>query len=226
MIKRWFQFVYSGNGIENNTGRNNGSANVGLGLKEAAESERPSDNDGLSATDGPAPGQSAFEQIYQCATVKPRPASYSILKVADMMNSPHLSGMAPEARRSALLMALEAAGAEIEDLLQDAVVRQRALNDFEEAQEDRLRRYESAKTDENQAIQGELDRFTNQFMARIQANLEEVAHQQDSFRAWQKRKQQEAQRITDAATCCVPTGSTGGTLSLASVLERASLSRR
>ena len=150
MIKRWFQFVYSGNGIDNTTGRSNGSTNVGLGLKEAAESDRPSDTERLSATDGPAPGQSAFEQIYQCATVKPRPTSYSILKVAEMMNSSHLSGMSPDARRSALLMALEAAGAEIEDLLQDAVVRQRALNDFDEAQEERLRRYEATKTDENQ----------------------------------------------------------------------------
>jgi hypothetical protein len=36
MIKRWFQFVYSGNRIENTTRRSNGSANHGLGLMEGA----------------------------------------------------------------------------------------------------------------------------------------------------------------------------------------------
>src|SRR5579871_6762215 len=80
------------------------------------------------------PKYGPFDQIYQTAAVKPPRLSYGILKVAEMMNSPHLSGLSPEARSCSLLMALEAAGAEIEDLLQDAVVRQRALNDYEEAQ--------------------------------------------------------------------------------------------
>ena len=81
----------------------------------------------------------SFDQIYQAAAVKPPRLAWGILKVADMVNSAHLSGMSPEAKRCSLLMALEAAGAEIEDLLQDAVVRQRALNDYEDARKNALR---------------------------------------------------------------------------------------
>lgn len=164
---------------------------------------------------------SAFEQVYQNATTKPPRIPYNILKVAEMVDSPHLSNLSPEAKRSSLLMALEAAGVEVEDVLQDAVIRQRALADYEAAQKERLKHFEQHKADENSKIQAELERLTNQHMARIQANLDEVAHEQDSFRAWQKSKNQESQRITEAANFCVPQGSSINVPSLAGVLERA-----
>jgi len=168
----------------------------------------------------------SFEQIYQTAASRPPRVEYGILKVAEMVASPHISTMSPDAKRSCLLMALEAAGIEIEDVLQDAVLRQRALNDFEEAEQLRLREWEKVKTEENAEIQAELDRVTAQYMSRIQANLDELAEQQDTFRAWQKRKQTEAQRITEAAAFCVPPGSAVNGAGLTAVLERATGTRR
>ncbi len=172
------------------------------------------------------PKYGPFEQIYQNAAVKPPRLSYGILKVAEMVSSPHLAGLSPEAKRCSLLMALEAAGAEVEDLLQDAVVRQRALNDYEEAQKSRLTHFEQSKLEENKKIQQELDRVTAQHMSRIQANLDEVAREQDNFRAWQRTKLQESQRITEAAAYCVPQGSAASVSSLTAVLERATVSHK
>ena len=172
------------------------------------------------------PKYGPFEQIYQAAAVKPPRLPYGILKVADMMSSAHLDGMSAEAKRCSLLMALEAAGAEVEDLLQDAVVRQRALNDYEESQKNRLKNFEQAKAEDNNKIQAELDRLTSQYMARIQANLDEVAKEQDAFRAWQRAKQVESQRITDAAAYCVPQSNNTGVATLTAVLERASVVHR
>jgi hypothetical protein len=65
-------------------------------------------------------------------------------------------------------------------------------------------------------------------MCRIQANSDQVAHEQDNFRVWQRRKQQESQRITDAATFCVPqgSGSHGNPNTLSAVLERVNMPRR
>ena len=166
----------------------------------------------------------SFEQIYQSAAVKPPRISYGILKVAAMAGSSYLTGLSADAKRCSLLMALEAAGVEVEDLLQDAVVRQKALNDYEETQQQRLREFEAIKLEENSKIQAELDRLSSQFLSRIQTNLDEVAREQDKFRAWQRGKQQEAQRITEAATLCVPQGSASS--GLAEVLERATLARR
>jgi hypothetical protein len=189
-----------------------------------AEDDHRSGRSPSSAASPPKPP--SFDQIYQSAAAKPPQISYGIPKVMQMVDSPHLVGMTPEAKRCALLMALDAAGAEIEDLLQDAVVRQRALNDYEEKQQDRLREFEAAVAEENRAIQAELDRVTGQYMARIQVNVDEVARQQDNFRAWQKRKQQECHRMTDAVAFLVPQGGANHNSALTAVLERASVARR
>ena len=54
-----------------------------------------------------------------------------------MLSSEHLRGLSSASKHSALLMALEAAGIAVKDILQDAVQRQRLLNDYEESQQRR-----------------------------------------------------------------------------------------
>jgi hypothetical protein len=147
-----------------------------------------------------------FEDIYKGAPAQPPRMAYGILKVAEMLNSGHLAGMSHESKRCSVMMAIEAAGIQVEDLLQDAMLRQRALNDYEQAEELRLKDFESATDRENNLLQAELERLTSQYMARIQANVDEVAAGQDRFRSWQKRKQQELQHISAAAAICVPKG--------------------
>jgi hypothetical protein len=168
-----------------------------------------------------------FEEVYRGASVRPSKVAYTILKVSEMTNNAHLSGMSAEAKRCSLLMALEAAGVAVDDLLQDAMVRQRALNDYEESLQKKLKEFEGGKLEENRQIQAELDRLTAVHINRIQANLDELARQQDLFRAWQKEKQQEARRITDAASICVPPNApanNGDSLTL--VIERVTGQRR
>jgi len=163
-----------------------------------------------------------FEQIYQGGPTRPLRLSYGVLKVAEMLNSAHLSGMPAESKRAALLMALEAGGARTEDILQDAIVRQRILNDYEQARQADLQSFEATIQEQNRALQEELDRITGQYVARMQRNLDEAARAQDSFRVWQKCKQQEVQRIADAAASCVPEASAPAPGGLTVVLERAS----
>jgi hypothetical protein len=217
MLKQWFNFSYQ-------NGAHNGVA------YPATETSPPNQADKAKDV-APAPepkiaAPPSFDNIYSGAAVKPPRIPYGILKIADMMASVHLSGMSPETKRSALLMALEAAGAEVEDVLQDAVVRQRALNDYEDSYQGRLRDLENAKSEENSKIQAELDRITAQYMSRIQGNVDDVAREQDNFRAWQKRKQMEVARITEAAAFCVSPGGANGGAGLSSVLERATFPRR
>ena len=161
-----------------------------------------------------------FDEVYRNSPVKSSKMAYTILKVAEMADSPHLTSMSGEAKRSSILMALEAAGATIDDILQDAMVRQRALNDYEEGLQRKLKELEGAKLEENRQIQAELDRVTAEHIGRIQLNLDELARQQDTFRAWQKEKQQETRRISEAAAICVPQNMPAKSDSVALVLER------
>ncbi len=227
MFKKWFEFSTNGNGGAATRERRNGSLDNATAVMEPPEIEQPAESPAPAKEESraiPSLDRADFEHIYRKAGGKPPQVPCGILKVVEMMNSQHLCGLSPDARRCAVLMALEAAGAQIEDLLQDAVVRQRALNDYEKEQQDKLRRFDEAKTEENRVLQAELDRLTAQYMARLQANLDEVAREQDAFRAWQKQKQQEAQRIAEAAAFCVPEsiGPHGG---LTAVLERACATR-
>ncbi|HUA57768.1 MAG TPA: hypothetical protein VML19_03375 [Verrucomicrobiae bacterium] len=200
---------------------NNASQTAALAMA-VADFSNPQSN-----TAHPVPGLSAsFDQIYQHASSKPARLAYDILKVSEMLTSHHLAGMSQETKRASLLMALEAARVDIEDLLQDAVARQRALNDYEEAQRSALRDFEARKLEENRQIQAEIDAFTKEYMSRIQANLDDVARAQDELRNWQKQKQDEAQRITEAATYCVPPGAAASNGTMAAMLERATAGRR
>ncbi|MGA2185564.1 MAG: hypothetical protein ABSH47_21300 [Bryobacteraceae bacterium] len=164
----------------------------------------------------------SFEEIYKAAPAQPPRMVYGILKVSEMLNSAHLAGMSHESKRCSVMMAIDAAGIQVEDLLQDAMLRQRALNDYEQSEELRLKDFEGATDRENNLLQAEVERLTSQYMARIQANVDEVAAAQDRFRAWQKRKQQELQHISAAATICVPKGAeaSGGNTSYTAVLAR------
>jgi len=172
-----------------------------------------------------APVLGTFEEIYSTAAVKTPARGYSILKIVEMLQNRHLADMSPDAKRNSLMMALEAAEVEIGELLQDAVTRNRALDEYEGKRQEELRSFESCRQEENDKLHGELERLTNQYMSRIQANSDHVAREQDNFRAWQKRKQQESQRITDAATFCVPQGNGPTPNSLSALLERVVVQR-
>jgi hypothetical protein len=125
--------------------------------------------------------------------------------------------MSTEGKRGAVLMALEIVGVKAEDLLQDAIVRQRALNVYEESQQTKLRDLETAKLKENSLIRAELDRLSAAHLARIQANLDELSRMQDSLRTWTERKEEESHQIAEAATYCASQSSTGGSSLTATV---------
>jgi hypothetical protein len=168
---------------------------------------------GQSATDWPdnsvrktatLPTPPAFEQIYQTAAVKPSKLAYGIQKVAEMGDSAHLAGMSPVFKRKALLMALEASGTDVGDVLNDVATRQRALKEYEESYLDKVNQFAAAETQQNRLRKAELERIASQLTARIDASLDEVERWRNGFREWQKSKQQELQRLSESAALCIP----------------------
>jgi hypothetical protein len=182
----------------------------------AEEKQQPEERaDTKAAADAPLP-----------PPPQPPAAKFGIAKVVEMVNSSHLAGLSPDAKRCAVMMALEAVGVGVEELLQDAVFRQRTLANEEDERQAALRQFEGTHTEVNARLQEELAGITNDFMTRMQANLDEVAREQDKFRAWQRKKQQETQQIAEAAAVCVPEGSSAVGGGLTAVLERACAARR
>jgi hypothetical protein len=194
----------------------------GKGVSPSVTPASPVEPRGRISTAAP----DSFEHVYENAAVQPPALSFGILKVADMVGSPHLATMSPDLKRNSILMALDAAGAQIDYLLEDAVFRQRALNDHEEALQKKLKDFEAASSTEVDRIQAQLKVLTDDHMSRIQNNLDDLAREQDYLRGWQKRKQQESQRIAEAATYCVPKSSPELNDGFAALLERGAAAGR
>jgi hypothetical protein len=146
----------------------------------------------------PVSNPTSFDEIYKAAEIPPAPQGYSILKVADMLESDHIRGLASDVRRSSVLVALDAAGVDIKDVIQDAVRRDRALDTYERVQEKALSDLETKKTQENAQIQADIDKYVADERAKIQANLDQVTQEKERFFGWRLKKQQEEKKISDA----------------------------
>jgi len=142
----------------------------------------------------------SFAQIYDAAEITTPAHGYTILKVANMLQSEHLRGLSPEVKRSSILVALEASGAKIDDVIQDAVRRDRALDSFETVLGRSRGAVETAKIEENRKIEAEMNKMLAEYRARIQANNEAVAQENARFAAWQSKKQAEERTIADAVS--------------------------
>lgn len=146
----------------------------------------------------PVANPTSFDEIYKAAEIPPAPQGYSIMKIADMLQSEHIRNMPADVRRSSVLVALDAAGVDIKDVIQDAVRRDRALDTYERVQEKALTQLEAQKTQENAQIQAEIDKYVSEQRSKIQANNDEVTREKERFFGWRLKKQQEEKKISDA----------------------------
>lgn len=209
MQSKWYQPASWRNQDSPNSNSEPGNVaqpQANISLAEAArESRTPAANPGneFAASGAELMG---FEEVYRSAGIKGPRMGYSIAKVIEMLHSEHIRNLPAEMRRASLLMALEAAGVQVDEVLQDATLRQRAVNSYEAIQRKHLEEYEARKAQDNCAIQAEMERVAAEYTARITHNLDEIAHEKENFRKWQAKKQQEAQRIAEAVALCVTQG--------------------
>ena len=146
----------------------------------------------------PVRNATSFDEIYEAAEIQVPAHGYSIEKVATMLASEHLRGLSAEVKRSSILVALEASGAKIEEVIQDAVRRDRALDSYERVLRKSLTDVQAKKADENRQIEAEMNKMLADYRARIQANNETLAKESERFSTWLTQKQKEEKNIADA----------------------------
>jgi len=143
-----------------------------------------------------------LDDIYRAKGIIGLRMGYNINKVVDMLNSDHARDLPGEMKRASVLMALDAAGVPLDDVLRDAAQRLDALNTYEADQEKQLAEYEARKVQENAEIQAEMERVSAHYLERLKRNMDEVTQMRAPFASWQALKQQEAQKITEAVDLC------------------------
>jgi hypothetical protein len=196
--KKWYNYFVSADqpaGESAETTGPNPPVNAAQAVADIAASIAPEPK--FSA---PVTNPASFDEIYRAAEITPPPHGFTIMKVAEMLRSEHIRSLPRDVKKSSVLVALEASGAPIQDVIEDAVKRDRALDTFERVQERGANDLEARKSKENQEIQAEMDRIMAEHRARIQANNDEVAREKEKFFAWRLKKQEEEQKISDAVS--------------------------
>ncbi len=195
----------NGNGKTNDAGVVK-AVSEGKNGKQKLESERATERKAGMATGENGSGLKcelmAMEDIYRAAGIMTPRRGYSINKVVEMLYSDHIRGLSKEMRRASVLMALDAAGVSIEEVLRDARVRQEAIDSYEAEQRKQFEAQWAQKAEENAGIQAEMERVKASYMERIKRNQDGIAREKATFLSWVTMKQQESQNMKEAADMC------------------------
>jgi hypothetical protein len=196
------KFLHIGSGRQQQNAADGSSGNTKAQVNNNdAKPMRESQTNAKARPTGMPPNQGSLlslQDIYLAVGIMSSRLGYNIDTLSAMLDSGHLQGMTGEAKRASVLMALEAAGIPVEELIRDGSKRLDALNAYEEAEHKRYEEYEARKAQESAQIQLEIERMTAHCLERIKHNLGEVTQAKDAFLNWQTIKQKESQRITDA----------------------------
>ena len=198
-MKKWYNlFVSVGDSAEQPEADSSGNPPPAAAAQAVAE---------IAASVAPAPkftatveNPTSFQEIYDAAEIQSPAHGFTVMKVGDMLRSEHIRNMPRDVKRGSVLVALEAAGAPVQDVIQDAVKRDRALDTFEHVQEKALHDLEAKVTTENQQVEAEMNKVMADYRAKLQANNEKVAREKERFYAWRLKKQEEEQKIADTVS--------------------------
>jgi hypothetical protein len=136
-----------------------------------------------------------FAAVYKEAGIVLPPHGYGIDKVAEMLENKRLAPLAPELKATAVMAALEAAGVAIRDVIQDAVIRDRALDAFETAKQREVRDARASNEKRIAELTAEMDSLLKKIGAEIE-NLKRTSSESErAFLELQARKRQEEDRL-------------------------------
>lgn len=136
-----------------------------------------------------------FGAVYAEAGVEAPLHGYGVDKAGEMLENKRLATLSREVKATAVLAALEAAGAPIRDVIQDAVRRDKALDAFEAgktAETQELRAKTEARV---QTIRQEIDAFLRTKNAEIESLKAAADAAAQALLRLQERKRREEERL-------------------------------
>ena len=200
MPKKWYNYIVS---VDDPIGAETSAPNAKstpVATKSAAQSvaEIASSMAAEPKFTTPVSDPTSFDEIYKAAEIPPAPQGYSILKISQMLESERIRNLPSDVKRSSVLVALDAAGIDVKDVIQDAIRRDRALDTYERVQQRAAEELEARKTKENSEIQAQIDKYVTEQRAKIQSNNEAISREKERFTGWRLKKQQEEKKIAEA----------------------------
>lgn len=115
-----------------------------------------------------------------------------------MLQSEHIRALPADVKTKSIMVALDAAGITIREIVEDAVARDRALDTYERVLQKHLEDLRAQKEVENQRLEEEINQKVAELRARVAENNQELSQEQESLMAWRTKKRQEEEKIADA----------------------------
>jgi regulator of extracellular matrix RemA (YlzA/DUF370 family) len=138
-----------------------------------------------------------FGAVYEEAGIELPLHGYGVDKVAEMLESKRLASLGREVKATAVMAALEAAQVPIREVIQDAVLRDQALDAFEGAKEREVSELRAQSEARVSAIQSEMETYLREKNAEIEALKQAGEAAGQAFQKLQERKRREEQRLHD-----------------------------
>ncbi len=138
-----------------------------------------------------------FAAVYKEAGITLQPHGYGVDRVAEMLTGKRLAALGREVRATAVLAALEAARVDVQDVIEDGVRRDKALDAFEAAKERELAERKAANDARMQSLRKDLDELLRKINTEIEKLKQESQEAEAAFAQLQVRKRQEEARLHD-----------------------------
>jgi hypothetical protein len=142
----------------------------------------------------------SFEAVYEEAGIELPAHKYGVDKVSEMLAGKRLAALGREVKATAVMAALEAAQVPMRDVIQDAVLRDKALDDFEAAKETEVRELKARSEARVAAIKDEIDSLLREKNAEIEGLKKAAADAEHAFAELQERKRKEEERLHDVVS--------------------------
>jgi hypothetical protein len=136
-----------------------------------------------------------FSAVYAEAGIEVPAHGYGVDKAEEMLSNKRLAALSREVKATAVMAALEAAGAPMRDIIQDGVRRDTALDTFEAAKQSELQVLQRQSQERVQAIKDEIDEFLRSKNAELEDLKKATEAAEKAFAAMQARKRKEEDRI-------------------------------
>jgi hypothetical protein len=141
-----------------------------------------------------------FKSVYTEAGITTPAHGYGVDKVADMLASPHLGSRPRDVRATAALAALEAAQVPLRDVIDDAVLRHKALAAFEAAKALELQAVKTRSRSRIDVLQEQVRVFMAARNGEIDSLNRTVQAARQQLAQLQSRKQREEERLLRVVT--------------------------
>jgi hypothetical protein len=115
-----------------------------------------------------------------------------------MLQSEHIRALNNDVKRSSILVALDAAGVKVREIVEDAVQRDKALDTYERVLQKNLDSMRAKKEVENRRLEEEINQKLAELRVRIEENSKELKKEEESLMIWRTQKRQQEQTLADA----------------------------